>query len=99
MERRKGELKACFDGGKCHVGTAVILNIPSSNGIKWTSMSYRKELKDPDLLYNMLKNLLAQIKVRSYLTETGAGDHAPFIKPLLCVFARLIQTPGPLWNQ
>lgn len=26
-------------------------------------MSCRKELKDPDQLYNMLKNLLAQIKV------------------------------------
>lgn len=24
----------------------------------------RKEVKDPDVLYNMLKNLLAQIKVR-----------------------------------
>lgn len=27
-------------------------------------MFYRKEVKDPDVLYNMLKNLLAQIKVR-----------------------------------
>ena len=25
----------------------------------------RKEVKDPDLLYNMLKNLLAQVKVRN----------------------------------
>lgn len=28
------------------------------------STFYRKEVKDPDVLYNMLKNLLAQIKVR-----------------------------------
>ena len=27
-------------------------------------MFCRKEVKDPDVLYNMLKNLLAQIKVR-----------------------------------
>jgi len=28
-------------------------------------LSCRKELKDPDQLYNTLKNLLAQIKVRA----------------------------------
>lgn len=32
--------------------------------IKFLLMFYRKEVKDPDVLYNMLKNLLAQIKVR-----------------------------------
>lgn len=31
---------------------------------------YRKEVKDPDVLYNMLKNLLAQIKVRLSLSKT-----------------------------
>lgn len=29
----------------------------------------RKEVKDPDVLYNMLKNLLAQIKVRLLLVD------------------------------
>lgn len=34
---------------------------------------YRKEVKDPDVLYNMLKNLLAQIKVRLSLSLRPAG--------------------------
>lgn len=32
-------------------------------------MFCRKEVKDPDVLYNMLKNLLAQIKVRDTKKE------------------------------
>lgn len=37
-------------------------------------MFYRKEVKDPDVLYNMLKNLLAQIKVRlSLLRPTDSS--------------------------
>lgn len=63
---------------------------------------YRKEVKDPDVLYNMLKNLLAQIKVRlslslseDLLTPTPNREASEGLTRTLC---RLILTPGPSWN-
>lgn len=36
----------------------------------------RKEVKDPDVLYNMLKNLLAQIKVSVSTEHSGRAGEA-----------------------
>lgn len=36
----------------------------------------RKEVKDPDVLYNMLKNLLAQIKVSVSAEHGGSAREA-----------------------
>jgi len=71
-------------------------------------MTYRKEMKDPDMLYNMLKNLLAQIKVRgNCLHKTGTHTHTHTHtstggnkKRLTRLYPlRLILMPGPSWNQ
>lgn len=51
----------------CVAYISVYYNLSSLNIFVFRS----KELKDPDLLYNILKNLLAQIKVRPFFTPLG----------------------------
>lgn len=45
----------------------TVLECLNFNSCTIDFMFYRKEVKDPDVLYNMLKNLLAQIKVKARL--------------------------------
>lgn len=52
-------------------------------------------MKDPDVLYNMLKNLLAQIKV-SVSAEHGSAGEAEVKKTAFPL--RVILMPGPSWN-
>lgn len=47
-----------------HLETYVYMSVVNILLIYHFACFCRKEVKDPDVLYNMLKNLLAQIKVR-----------------------------------
>lgn len=56
-----------------------------------SALPCRKELKDPDQLYNTLKNLLAQIKVQ--------GGCALLCHPSCCPWERTARCPwhGSAW--
>lgn len=60
VTRTKGKLLSDI----IEVNGAVAAKCSVLNWLISHSVFYRKEVKDPDVLYNMLKNLLAQIKVR-----------------------------------
>lgn len=81
QEKRAGNLWGRRKGERCLVGGCVPWEqrrwglpvgvprsgrlVPMGSVLTGSALSCSKELKDPDQLYNTLKNLLAQIKVGS----------------------------------
>uniref|UniRef100_A0A8C4U5P0 Histone acetyltransferase n=1 Tax=Falco tinnunculus TaxID=100819 RepID=A0A8C4U5P0_FALTI len=71
IERKQAQIRKVYPGLTCFKEGVRQIPIESVPGIR---ESPRKELKDPDQLYNTLKNLLAQIK-----THPSAW---PFMEPV-----------------
>uniref|UniRef100_A0A6Q2YCL1 Histone acetyltransferase n=1 Tax=Esox lucius TaxID=8010 RepID=A0A6Q2YCL1_ESOLU len=69
IERKQSQIRKVYPGLTCFKEGVRQIPVESIPGI-----SKCKELKDPDLLYNMLKNLLAQIKTHP--------DAWPFMEPV-----------------
>ncbi|RLV91374.1 hypothetical protein DV515_00014124 [Chloebia gouldiae] len=68
IERKQAQIRKVYPGLTCFKEGVRQIPIESVPGIRetgWKPLGKEKgkELKDPDQLYNMLKNLLAQIKV------------------------------------
>ncbi|NWU84918.1 KAT2A acetyltransferase, partial [Onychorhynchus coronatus] len=78
IERKQAQIRKVYPGLTCFKEGVRQIPIESVPGIRegWQvlALSCRKELKDPDQLYNTLKNLLAQIK-----THPSAW---PFMEPV-----------------
>ncbi|NWW33935.1 KAT2A acetyltransferase, partial [Panurus biarmicus] len=78
IERKQAQIRKVYPGLTCFKEGVRQIPIESVPGIResWQGAGRRalKELKDPDQLYNMLKNLLAQIK-----THPSAW---PFMEPV-----------------
>ncbi|NXO64651.1 KAT2A acetyltransferase, partial [Phainopepla nitens] len=78
IERKQAQIRKVYPGLTCFKEGVRQIPIESVPGIResWQGSGRRalKELKDPDQLYNMLKNLLAQIK-----THPSAW---PFMEPV-----------------
>ncbi|NWW93310.1 KAT2A acetyltransferase, partial [Rhynochetos jubatus] len=79
IERKQAQIRKVYPGLTCFKEGVRQIPIESVPGIRetgWKPLGKEKgkELKDPDQLYNTLKNLLAQIKVQGTL---GAAVPAP----------------------
>ncbi|XP_063041096.1 histone acetyltransferase KAT2A isoform X2 [Engraulis encrasicolus] len=77
IERKQSQIRKVYPGLTCFKEGVRQIPVESIPGIKtgWKPAKEKgKELKDPDLLYNMLKNLLAQIKTHP--------DAWPFMEPV-----------------
>ncbi|KAL0992774.1 hypothetical protein UPYG_G00098220 [Umbra pygmaea] len=79
IERKQSQIRKVYPGLSCFkegVRQIPVESIPGirESGWKPSAKEKVKELKDPDLLYNMLKNLLAQIKTHP--------DAWPFMEPV-----------------
>uniref|UniRef100_A0A8C1VP60 Histone acetyltransferase n=1 Tax=Cyprinus carpio TaxID=7962 RepID=A0A8C1VP60_CYPCA len=79
IERKQNQIRKVYPGLTCFKEGVRQIPVESIPGIRETgwrpsAKEKSKELKDPDLLYNMLKNLLAQIKTHP--------DAWPFMEPV-----------------
>ncbi|XP_059410611.1 LOW QUALITY PROTEIN: histone acetyltransferase KAT2A-like [Carassius carassius] len=79
IERKQNQIRKVYPGLTCFKEGVRQIPVESLPGIRETgwkpsAKEKSKELKDPDLLYNMLKNLLAQIKTHP--------DAWPFMEPV-----------------
>uniref|UniRef100_A0A8C6SLC7 Histone acetyltransferase n=1 Tax=Neogobius melanostomus TaxID=47308 RepID=A0A8C6SLC7_9GOBI len=78
IERKQSQIRKVYPGLTCFKEGVRQIPVESIPGISKTSFhnppSSHKEVKDPDVLYNMLKNLLAQIKTHP--------DAWPFMEPV-----------------
>uniref|UniRef100_A0A8C2GE18 Histone acetyltransferase n=1 Tax=Cyprinus carpio TaxID=7962 RepID=A0A8C2GE18_CYPCA len=80
IERKQNQIRKVYPGLTCFKEGVRQIPVESIPGIRETGWrpsakeKSSKELKDPDLLYNMLKNLLAQIKTHP--------DAWPFMEPV-----------------
>lgn len=79
IERKQSQIRKVYPGLTCFkegVRQIPVESIPGirESGWKPSSKDKGKEVKDPDVLYNMLKNLLAQIKTHP--------DAWPFMEPV-----------------
>ncbi|NXT28041.1 KAT2A acetyltransferase, partial [Syrrhaptes paradoxus] len=77
IERKQAQIRKVYPGLTCFkegVRQIPIESVPGIRGLMALGLSCSKELKDPDQLYNTLKNLLAQIK-----THPSAW---PFMEPV-----------------
>ncbi|CAM4383733.1 unnamed protein product [Leuciscus chuanchicus] len=79
IERKQNQIRKVYPGLTCFKEGVRQIPVESIPGIRETgwkpsAKEKSKELKDPDLLYNMLKNLLAQIKTHP--------DSWPFMEPV-----------------
>ncbi|XP_041942196.1 histone acetyltransferase KAT2A [Alosa sapidissima] len=78
IERKQSQIRKVYPGLTCFkegVRQIPVESIPGIRETGWKPAKEKgKELKDPDLLYNMLKNLLAQIKTHP--------DAWPFMEPV-----------------
>uniref|UniRef100_A0A6Q2YK22 Histone acetyltransferase n=1 Tax=Esox lucius TaxID=8010 RepID=A0A6Q2YK22_ESOLU len=79
IERKQSQIRKVYPGLTCFkegVRQIPVESIPGIRETGWKPSAKEKvkELKDPDLLYNMLKNLLAQIKTHP--------DAWPFMEPV-----------------
>ncbi|XP_061083243.1 histone acetyltransferase KAT2A isoform X2 [Conger conger] len=79
IERKQSQIRKVYPGLTCFKEGVRQIPVESIPGIRETGWKPSgkekcKELKDPDLLYNMLKNLLAQIKTHP--------DAWPFMEPV-----------------
>uniref|UniRef100_A0A8C7NNU8 Histone acetyltransferase n=1 Tax=Oncorhynchus mykiss TaxID=8022 RepID=A0A8C7NNU8_ONCMY len=68
IERKQSQIRKVYPGLTCFKEGVRQIPVESIPGIS------KKELKDPDVLYNMLKNLLAQVKTHP--------DAWPFMEPV-----------------
>ncbi|MGH0156588.1 UNVERIFIED_CONTAM: hypothetical protein FKN15_031759 [Acipenser sinensis] len=76
IERKQTQIRKVYPGLTCFkegVRQIPVESIPGirESGWKPSGKEKGKELKDPDLLYNMLKNLLAQIKISATSHENA----------------------------
>uniref|UniRef100_A0A8C5AI21 Histone acetyltransferase n=1 Tax=Gadus morhua TaxID=8049 RepID=A0A8C5AI21_GADMO len=79
IERKQSQIRKVYPGLTCFKEGVRQIPVESIPGIRETgwkpsSKDKCKEVKDPDLLYNMLKNLLAQIKTHP--------EAWPFMEPV-----------------
>uniref|UniRef100_A0A4W5RN44 Histone acetyltransferase n=1 Tax=Hucho hucho TaxID=62062 RepID=A0A4W5RN44_9TELE len=79
IERKQSQIRKVYPGLTCFKEGVRQIPVESIPGIsKWVWVLLipcsGKELKDPDVLYNMLKNLLAQVKTHP--------DAWPFMEPV-----------------
>ncbi|KAK2829595.1 hypothetical protein Q7C36_017585 [Tachysurus vachellii] len=79
IERKQSQIRKVYPGLTCFKEGVRQIPVESIPGIRETgwkpsAKEKNKELKDPDLLYNILKNLLAQIKTHP--------DAWPFMEPV-----------------
>uniref|UniRef100_A0A667XNP4 histone acetyltransferase n=1 Tax=Myripristis murdjan TaxID=586833 RepID=A0A667XNP4_9TELE len=79
IERKQSQIRKVYPGLTCFKEGVRQIPVESIPGIRETgwkpsNKEKGKEVKDPDLLYNMLKNLLAQIKTHP--------DAWPFMEPV-----------------
>uniref|UniRef100_A0A8C5D412 histone acetyltransferase n=1 Tax=Gouania willdenowi TaxID=441366 RepID=A0A8C5D412_GOUWI len=79
IERKQSQIRKVYPGLTCFKEGVRQIPVESIPGIRETgwkpsSKDKGKEVKDPDVLYNMLKNLLAQIKTHP--------DAWPFMEPV-----------------
>uniref|UniRef100_A0A671QW02 Histone acetyltransferase n=1 Tax=Sinocyclocheilus anshuiensis TaxID=1608454 RepID=A0A671QW02_9TELE len=98
IERKQNQIRKVYPGLTCFKEGVRQIPVESIPGIRETgwkpsAKEKSKELKDPDLLYNMLKNLLAQIKhincvifgyilTVSSVCEQTHPDAWPFMEPV-----------------
>uniref|UniRef100_A0A8C1YCR3 Histone acetyltransferase n=1 Tax=Cyprinus carpio TaxID=7962 RepID=A0A8C1YCR3_CYPCA len=98
IERKQNQIRKVYPGLTCFKEGVRQIPVESIPGIRETgwrpsAKEKSKELKDPDLLYNMLKNLLAQIKHINYVIcgyiltissvcEQTHPDAWPFMEPV-----------------
>uniref|UniRef100_W5N4C5 Histone acetyltransferase n=1 Tax=Lepisosteus oculatus TaxID=7918 RepID=W5N4C5_LEPOC len=92
IERKQSQIRKVYPGLTCFKEGVRQIPVESIPGIRETgwkpsTKDKSKELKDPDLLYNMLKNLLAQIKTHpdawpfmEPVKKTEAPDYYEFIR-------------------
>uniref|UniRef100_A0A8C7NNT0 Histone acetyltransferase n=1 Tax=Oncorhynchus mykiss TaxID=8022 RepID=A0A8C7NNT0_ONCMY len=93
IERKQSQIRKVYPGLTCFkegVRQIPVESIPGIRETGWKPSAKEKvkELKDPDVLYNMLKNLLAQVKTEShnngvvvFLSQTHP-DAWPFMEPV-----------------
>uniref|UniRef100_A0AAQ5YML7 Histone acetyltransferase n=1 Tax=Amphiprion ocellaris TaxID=80972 RepID=A0AAQ5YML7_AMPOC len=79
IERKQSQIRKVYPGLTCFKEGVRQIPVESIPGIRETgwkpsNKDKGKEVKDPDVLYNMLKNLLAQIKTHP--------DAWPFMEPV-----------------
>ncbi|CAG5898031.1 unnamed protein product [Menidia menidia] len=79
IERKQSQIRKVYPGLTCFKEGVRQIPVESIPGIRETgwkpsNKEKGKEVKDPDVLYNMLKNLLAQIKTHP--------DAWPFMEPV-----------------
>ncbi|XP_047216025.1 histone acetyltransferase KAT2A-like [Girardinichthys multiradiatus] len=79
IERKQSQIRKVYPGLTCFKEGVRQIPVESIPGIRETgwkpsNKDKGKEVKDPDLLYNLLKNLLAQIKTHP--------DAWPFMEPV-----------------
>uniref|UniRef100_A0A8C7PF01 Histone acetyltransferase n=1 Tax=Oncorhynchus mykiss TaxID=8022 RepID=A0A8C7PF01_ONCMY len=79
IERKQSQIRKVYPGLTCFkegVRQIPVESIPGIRETGWKPSAKEKvkELKDPDVLYNMLKNLLAQVKTHP--------DAWPFMEPV-----------------
>uniref|UniRef100_A0AAY4CWQ9 histone acetyltransferase n=1 Tax=Denticeps clupeoides TaxID=299321 RepID=A0AAY4CWQ9_9TELE len=79
IERKQSQIRKVYPGLTCFKEGVRQIPVESIPGIRETgwkpsAKEKSKEMKDPDLLYNILKNLLAQIKTHP--------DAWPFMEPV-----------------
>uniref|UniRef100_G3P1Q7 Histone acetyltransferase n=1 Tax=Gasterosteus aculeatus aculeatus TaxID=481459 RepID=G3P1Q7_GASAC len=78
IERKQSQIRKVYPGLTCFKEGVRQIPVESIPGISEclppSHIFCRKEVKDPDMLYNMLKNLLAQIKTHP--------DAWPFMEPV-----------------
>uniref|UniRef100_A0A674CXI1 histone acetyltransferase n=1 Tax=Salmo trutta TaxID=8032 RepID=A0A674CXI1_SALTR len=79
IERKQSQIRKVYPGLTCFkegVRQIPVESIPGIRETGWKPSAKEKvkELKDPDVLYNMLKNLLAQVKTHP--------DSWPFMEPV-----------------
>uniref|UniRef100_A0AAY5EBT8 Histone acetyltransferase n=1 Tax=Electrophorus electricus TaxID=8005 RepID=A0AAY5EBT8_ELEEL len=74
IERKQSQIRKVYPGLTCFKEGVRQIPVESIPGISKSFIVSSKELKDPDLLYNILKNLLAQIKTHP--------DAWPFMEPV-----------------
>uniref|UniRef100_A0A8C8K0F5 Histone acetyltransferase n=1 Tax=Oncorhynchus tshawytscha TaxID=74940 RepID=A0A8C8K0F5_ONCTS len=76
IERKQSQIRKVYPGLTCFKEGVRQIPVESIPGIRETGWkpSAKEKLKDPDVLYNMLKNLLAQVKTHP--------DAWPFMEPV-----------------
>lgn len=96
IERKQSQIRKVYPGLTCFKEGVRQIPVESIPGIRETGWkpSHKdkgKEVKDPDVLYNMLKNLLAQIKVKDHLAHTYKT------KPLFLLLLSFYKTHPDAW--